>query len=118
MLGDKWLDDLEQREIAFISNPPKDTVERRNTLILQLLSDRLTKRCANKFCEWPIQALREQNFSVPFIGEVCATCHDMYTAISIMNPFLKMGRHFHNAHDEWANEAAAEKRKRRDMGLE
>jgi hypothetical protein len=71
---------------------------------------RLVKRCANPFCKWPIAYGREMNYSAPYYGEICSTCHDMYSALSITNPKLRNPRYFHGLSDQWM--ADEEKRKK------
>jgi hypothetical protein len=118
MTWTEWVADLEKREKDAEANPPIDTPQRRNIALLQRVSECLIKRCANPFCKWPIRTVRDANYAAPFIGEICATCHDLYAAVSFMNPQLSNPKHFYNAHDAWVKEVQDIKRKRRNMGLD
>lgn len=118
MTWDEWLKSLDEREAKILRHFPLDSFERKNVAMLQSLTDALVKKCSNSFCRWPIKVFHDTNYAVPFVGEVCATCHDLHTAISIMNPFLKNGRFFSDAHFAWTREAEAQKQRRKNMGLD
>jgi hypothetical protein len=42
---------------------------------------RLRNRCMAPDCGYPLQS-GSNNYAVPFIGEVCCLCHDMYKAVA------------------------------------
>lgn len=113
----QWIEDLDKRESEYVDHPPLNTIKDKNIHALQSLADGLFRHCANPFCGWPIKSNRDQNFQAPFVGEICATCHDIYVAISFMNPFLRVPKFFHNAHDEWVKETEKDKQHRKNMGL-
>jgi hypothetical protein len=119
---DEWVLKLDEGCEAYLNRRDLNTTSEKNVRIMDLLFQRLFRRCANPFCGWPIQVYRDQTYAAPFYGEVCATCHDLYTALSITNTQLSSPKWFHNAHDAWVEEETRRKqeykRKRRDMGLD
>lgn len=118
MNWEQWVTCIEEREKLFLTRPPLDTTERKNVHIVQSVIDGLVKKCANPFCKWPIRVSRNENFSAPHYGEICATCHNLWSAITIMNVLLKNPKHFWNAHDAWVKDVEAVKRSRKNMGLD
>ena len=115
---DQWVARIEEREKLFLARPLLDTTERKNIHVVQRIMDGLVLKCANPFCKWPIRVNRDQNFSAPFYGEICATCHDLWSAITIMNRGLTNTKYFWNAHDAWVKEREAFKKSRKNMGLD
>jgi|SRR5271166_4628417 len=87
-----------------------DAIINQNCRLLDLLLDRVTKRCSVEGCGWPISIFRDKNFEVPEIGPICSTCHDLYNGITMMNHCLKNPNYFRNLHNEMVKEI--EKRKR------
>lgn len=118
MNWDLWVRDLDRRERAFTEYPILDTTERKNVHVVERVLDGLVKKCGNPFCKWPIRHVRDRDYSAPFYGEVCATCHDLHSALTIMNPCLKNTKYFYDAHDAWVKEVKAYKEKRKTMGLD
>jgi hypothetical protein len=90
----------------------------KNVQMMDGLFQILTKRCANPFCQWPISHLRINTFAAPGVGDICATCHDLYTAITFMNLNLKNSQYFRACHEEWVKEQEERMKKRRNMGLD
>lgn len=86
-----------------------------NCRIMDLLFDRLSKHCNAPGCGWPISVLREQNYEVPEVGEVCATCWDIYSSLTMANKQLKNTLYFRQHHDKWKAEQSSNKRR---WGLE
>lgn len=109
---------LDWSEKTFLERPALDTTERKNVHVVQSIMDGLVKKCGNPFCKWPIRVNREQSFSAPYYGDICATCHDLWSAITILNVFLKDPKYFWNAHDAWVKEVEAVKKSRKNMGLD
>lgn len=115
---DQWVTRIEEREKLFLKRPPLDTTVGKNIHVVQSIMDGLVLKCANPFCGWPIRVNREQNFSAPFYGEICATCHDLFSAITMLNICLKDPKWFYKAHDAWVKEVEAIKKSRKNMGLD
>jgi hypothetical protein len=90
----------------------------KNVQMLDGLFRLLTKKCANPYCKWPISSLRLTTYAAPNIGDVCATCHDLYSAITFMNLNLANSNYFRNHHEIWKREQDEIKKKRRNMGLD
>lgn len=109
---------IDIRERAFTKCPPLDTIERKNVHLVERVLEGLVKKCGNPFCKWPIRHVRDRDYTAPFYSEICATCHDLYSALTIMNPNLKNTKYFYDAHDAWVKEIKAHKDKRRTMGLD
>lgn len=99
-----------------IGEPGSEAVVARNLRMMDELFRRLETRCANELCQYPLSALRQERFAVPEFGEVCATCHGMYSAVSFMNPNLTKGNYFKDLHDAWLREIRDFKDKRKRMG--
>ena len=95
-----------------------DEVCRKNVQMLDGLFRLLTKKCANPYCKWPISSLRITTYAAPNVGDVCATCHDLYGAITFMNLKLANSNYFRNHHEAWLKEIEEIKKKRRTMGLD
>ena len=91
---------------------------KKNTEMMDGLFKMLTKKCANPYCQWPISSLRLTTYAAPNIGDVCATCHDLYSAITFMNLNLANSNYFKNHHEIWLREQEELKKKRRTMGLD
>jgi len=115
---DRWVRILDEREKLFLERPPLDTIERKNVHVIERVLEGLVKKCGDPFCRWPIRHVRDRDYTAPFHGEICATCHDLYSALTIMNPFLKNTKYFYDAHDAWVKEIKAYKEKRKTMGLD
>ena len=94
-----------------------DDVCLKNVQMMDGLFRILTKKCANKFCQWPISSLRITTYAAPGIGDVCATCHDLYSTITFMNTYLANSHYFRGHHEAWVKEQEEINKKRRDMGL-
>jgi hypothetical protein len=90
----------------------------KNVQMLDGLFRLLTKKCANPYCKWPISSIRLTTYAAPNIGDVCATCHDLYSAITFMNLNLANSNYFRNHHEAWVKEQEEIKRKRKNMGLD
>ena len=101
-----------------IGEPGADEVCNKNVRMMDGFFGILPNRCANEFCRWPISSLRINSHSVPGLGDVCATCHDMYTAVIFMNLKLNDSNYFKRHHEAWKKEQEDIKRKRRNMGLD
>jgi len=101
-----------------IGEPGADEVCRKNVKMMDGLFRVFTKKCANEFCQWPISHLRINTFAVPGLGDICATCHDLHTAVTFMNIGLTNSQYFRNHHDDWVREQDEIKKKRRNMGLD
>jgi hypothetical protein len=101
-----------------IGEPGAAEVCDKNVKMLDGLFLMVTKRCANPYCKWPISALRLTTYAAPGIGDICATCHDLYNAITIINLGLKDIHYFRRHHEEWKREQEEYKKKRRGMGLD
>jgi hypothetical protein len=92
----------------------------KNVRLIDMVFGRLSKRCGNPFCKWPISSLRTDNLEIPEYGEVCSLCFGLYSTLTYGgNPQLK-GHTFRNAHNEWKAENNPDeiKRKRRRLGLD
>lgn len=85
----------------------------KNIQFLATITETFTKKCANPDCGWPISAIRTDNFGALGYGDVCATCHDMFVAITFMNPHLRNPKYFMDLHEQWKKELEEEKRKKR-----
>ena len=77
-----------------------------NCRVLDLVLGTLKKQCNAPGCEWGISALRANNYEVPDVGEVCATCWDVYNSLTLANRLLKNTMYFRNLHSLWKLEQA------------
>jgi|SRR5208337_1093651 len=93
-----------------------EAVIAKNLRIMDQLVQRLEVCCANPECKYPISAIRSERFAVPDVGDVCATCHGMYTAVSYMNPQLRNGMYFKNISEAEQREIQEFKRRRNNKG--
>lgn len=105
-----------------IGEPGADVVCDKNVQLMARVFETLTKRCAHDFCKWPISALSVNTYTIPGVGDVCATCHDLYTALIFMNLKLSNPNYFKSHHDLWrieqAEKAKENKERRRRLGLD
>lgn len=105
-----------------IGDPGADSVCHKNLRFMDQMFDRLEKRCAVPDCGFPIKSTTDTAVFVPGLGEVCKTCHEMYTALTFMNTLLHDPHYFKKAHDKWVEEEQANKKKdqerRRRLGLD
>ena len=88
----------------------------RNLHMMDEVVQRYEKCCANPFCNYPISALRETSYGAPEYGDICATCHALFMAVSQFNPNLSRPTYFKDLHEQWLkeNKAIIDKRKRED----
>jgi len=88
----------------------------KNVQFMAAVAENYSKKCSNPYCRWPISALREENFIVPKVGEVCVTCHSMFVAVSFVNKELKNQYYFHHLQEEWEKQREEEiKKKKKTM---
>jgi len=90
-----------------------DAVIDMNCRVFDLLRDRTVNRCKTPNCGWPISALRSKNFETPDHGQVCATCHDLYNAITMMNTRLRDTTYFRKIQAEYLKEIEEFKNKKK-----
>ncbi len=72
-----------------------------NARMMDIGFNGMDAHCGNPFCNWPISADHSKNFTVPEYGDVCRACHDLYTAVSFMNPHLVDRNYFKKLHEQW-----------------
>jgi hypothetical protein len=84
---------------------------RKNARLMEMIFDSLVTPCGNPYCNWKVSSIRSRNFTVPEYGDVCATCHDLYTNLTMMNLRLTDTMYFQKIHAGWI---AEEKKKLRD----
>lgn len=91
----------------------------KNARLMDIVFESLVKHCGNPYCDWMVSAIRSANFSIPEYGDVCATCHDLYTNLSFMNLHLRNGKYFQKLHEDWLkNQNSKNDKQRRDkLGL-
>lgn len=80
-----------------------DAVIAKNLRMMDELVQRYEKCCANPFCNYPISALRETSFAAPGYGDVCATCHDLWTALAFNGKLVRYN-YFKDLHEQWLKE--------------
>jgi|SRR5208282_2648193 len=113
----------EEYDAAFIKfQESASSVPHANARAIDALAERLTRHCMNPFCNWPISALREEDYGSPDYGNVCATCAGALQALGITNIKLKNHLYFRRFHEDWVKEnadaARLEKERRRRLGLD
>lgn len=90
-----------------MGEPGADHTVRVNCRVLDLILGTLKKKCCAPGCEWGISALRTHNYEVPEVGEVCATCWDVYNSLTMANRYLQNTMYFRNHHTQWKLEQEA-----------
>ncbi len=103
-----------------VGEPGSEAVIERNLRLMDMVFDRLIKKCGNPFCLWPISVMRDANFATPEHGDVCATCHDLYSALTMANTKLLRTNYFRDAHNQWIqeNDPNKNKERRKRLGLD
>jgi hypothetical protein len=113
-----------------LGEPGAEETILKNARALRELIGLTTKVCGNPFCQYPLDNDKEtaaglicvMHVSDPTYGELCATCRDLRTSISMMNVGLKNPHFFRAASDldKAARDEEIKKHKRlRDrMGLD
>ena len=92
--------------INFIPEDWESCVIRNNVRSYDRLFTHLKNRCAAPGCGYPLRDV--DNFKLPFIGDVCNLCFDVYSAVQRYVFFV-------NAHREWEE---IQKKLKRNTGNE
>jgi hypothetical protein len=107
---------------AKYQNAPAVSTCGKNVRAVDEITSRLVLRCGNPFCRFPLSALREDHFATADCGDVCATCNDMHSALTVVNKKLRNWLYFRALHEAWKKEEAEkarnEKRRRDRLGLD
>lgn len=95
-----------------LSDPEAKQVIERNVRQIDQIFEGLWKKCGNPYCNYPISSLPTRTYGAPEYGDVCATCHDLYTALSYSNVQLSNSQYFLNAHNDWKRDGGGTPKKR------
>ncbi len=101
-----------------IGDPEGERVADHNVQQIQQIFQGLWKKCANPYCRYPISSMK--SYGAPGYGDVCATCHDLWSALSFANTQLRNSQYFMAAHEEWkkGGDGGSDWRNKRDkLGL-
>ena len=95
-----------------LGTPEGEHVIDKNVQMIEEIFAGLWKRCGNPYCQYPISSISA--YGAPEYGDICATCHDLYSALTFPNKGLRDREYFKKLHDAWKKNGGDDWRNRRD----
>ncbi len=99
-----------------LTDPDAGKIIDQNIRNIEQIFEGLWKKCGNPYCKYPISSIATKTYGCPEYGDICVTCHDLYAAITMMNPQLTNPSYFRNHHEKWKKDGD-DKGRRDRLGL-